>query len=128
MKGIFEFEVNGVKRGFKFGTYGISVACEKDDCTVDVLLKRCGIPYLNANGDASSDKPRLKSLLNFFYGAAVHYAEDHNLPTDFKPSTVSNWMDEIGLENVNKMVVNGLQQYVPKNLNSLAGTGEKVTA
>lgn len=127
MKGIFEFEAGGAKRGFKFGTYGISVACEKDDCSVDVLLKRCGIPYMDSKGEMKADKPRLKSLLNFFYGAAVHYAEDNNQSTEFKPSTVSNWLDEIGLDNVNKMIVQGLQQYIPKNLTSLAETGEIIT-
>ena len=127
MKGIFEFEVGGVKRGFKFGTYGISVACEKEDCSVDVLLKRCGIPYL-VDGKPKADAPKLKALLHLFYGAAVHYAEDQNQILDFKPSTVSNWLDEIGLDKVNKMMVDGLTQYVPKNSASPAKeAGEKVT-
>jgi hypothetical protein len=127
MKGIFEFEVSGEKRGFKFGTYGLSVACDKEDCAVDELMKRCGIPYLK-DGKTAQDKPKLRSLLHLFYGAAVHYAEDNNLSTNFKPSTVSNWLDEIGIENVNKMMSQGLTQHVPKNSTSpVTETGVQVT-
>lgn len=130
MKGIFEFEVNGEKRGFKFGTYALSVACEKDDCAADVLLKRCGIPYTvvkDGKDIIKMEQPKLKSLLHLFYGAAMHYAEDNNLSIDFKPSTVSNWLDQIGLEKLNDMMVQGLTQYSPKNSNSPAAEkGEAV--
>jgi hypothetical protein len=135
MKGIFEFEVEGVKRGFKFGTYALSIACEKEDCSVDVLYKRCGIPYtVKKRGKdgkeeevVKADPAKLKSLLHLFYGAAVHYAEDFDLPNDFKPSTVSNWLDEIGLDKLNSMIVQGLTQYSPKNSKSLAETGEMIS-
>lgn len=129
MKGIFEFEVNGVKRGFKFGTYALSIACEKDDCALDVLLRRCGVPYTvkkNGKDELKSDAPKLKSLLHLFYGAAVHYAEDRDQPSNFKPSTVSDWLDEIGLDKLDSMLVQGLTQYSPKNSASLAETGETV--
>lgn len=131
-QGIFEYDVEGVKRGFKFGTYGISIACEKEDCAVDVLYRRCGMPYVIKNTDGKeeikADTPKLKSLLHLIYGAAVHYAEDNNLPIDFKVSHVSDWLDLIGEEKVKQMLSAGLLQYVPKNLKSLAETGEKVTA
>lgn len=131
-KGIFEYEVDGVKRGFKFGTYGIGEACEKENCTVDELFRRCGMPYVtkdkNGKDEVRADRPRLKSLLHLIYGAAVHYAEDNDLPVDFKVSEVSNWLDEIGEEKVKPMLAYGLSQHIPKNLKSLAETGEKVTA
>lgn len=130
MKGIFEFEVNGVKRGFKFGTYGVSISCEKEDCAVDELFKRCGMPYLTKDKDGKdivkADKPKLKSLLNLIYGAAVHYAEDCDIPTNFKVSEVSNWLDEIGEDKVRPMLSSALAQYVPKNSTSPAEKGEKV--
>lgn len=127
MKGIFEFEVEGRKVGFKFGTYAISVACEKEgDCSIDVLFRRCGIPYMSGK-EIRQDKPKLKSLLHLFYGAAIHFAEDNDQPTDFKPSTVSNWLDAIGLEKVNQMMTEGLNQYTPKNSPSPEKAGEEVT-
>ena len=127
MKGIFEFEVDGKKVGFKFGTYALSEACEKENCSVDVLLRRCGIPYM-VDGKPKADKPKLKALLHLFWGAAIHYAEDNDQPTDFKPSTVSNWLDELGMEKINEMLVGGLTTYSPKNLNSLKENREPVTA
>lgn len=130
-QGIFEYEVEGVKRGFKFGTYGISVACEKEDCTVDVLYKRCGVPYLEKDKEGNpvvkANPPKLRSLLHLVYGAAVHYAEDNGLPTDFKVSEVSNWLDALGEEAIKPMFEHGLKQYVPKNSTSLAETGDTVT-
>jgi hypothetical protein len=132
MKGIFEFEVEGGKKvGFKIGTFGLSVASEKEDCSLDILFRRCGFPYQDGtdsegNPKFKADKPKLKALLHFFYGAAVHYAEDNDRPVDFKVSTVSNWLDEIGLENLNRMIKDGLNQYVPKNSTSPAKTGEPV--
>lgn len=132
MKGIFEYDVDGVKRGFKFGTYGISIACEKEDCTVDVLYKRCGIPYLEKDSDGNPvvkyDQPKLKALLHLMYGAAAHYAEDNNLPVNFKVSNVSDWLDILGEEKIKPMLDHGLSQYVPKNSTSPAETGEKATA
>jgi len=127
MKGVYEFEVSGRKVGFKFGTYALSEACEKDGCSVDVLLRRCGIPYVE-EGVVKNDKINLKSFLHLFWGAAMHYAEDTGLEKDFKVSTVSNWLDEIGVENLNDMMANGLTQYVPKNLTSLmTEMGDPVT-
>lgn len=112
--------------GFKFGTYAISVACEKEgDCSIDVLFKRCGIPYKEGKV-TKQDKPRLKSLLHLFYGAAVHYAENNNLPIDFKPSTVSDWIDVIGLNQVNDMLLDGLTQYEPKNSLPPTEKGESI--
>jgi hypothetical protein len=127
MKGIFEFEVFEKKRGFKFGTYGISVACEKEGCSIDELYKKCGIPYNGKNGLVKSDKPNIKALLHLFFGAAVHYTEHKKQEVDFSVSDVADWLDEIGLEKINQIIVDGLNQYVPKNSNSLAETGEKVT-
>lgn len=127
MKGIFEFEVSGQKRGFKFGTYAFSVACEKEgDIDLNALFKRCGFPYKDDKGNSKADKPKLKSLLHLFYGAAVHFAEDHEKPIDFKVSTVSNWMDEIGQEKLMDLINDAFFQYIPKNSTSPAEIGEPV--
>lgn len=125
MKGIFEFEVSGQKRGFKFGTYAFSVACEKEgDVDLNTLFKRCGFPYKDAKGETRADKGKIKSLLHLFYGAAVHYAEDNDKPVDFKVSTVSNWMDELGEARLMEMINESFFQYLPKNSESLAETRE----
>lgn len=119
MKGIFEFETGEPKqvRGFKFGTYAFAVACEKDNCAMDVLLKRIGVGQ-------TAPKVNVMSLLRVFYGAAVHYAEHKKTQIDFNQSDVSDWLDEIGLEKVNEILSDGLQQYTPKNSNSTRETVE----
>lgn len=127
MKGIFEFEVSGEKVGFKFGTYGLSIACEKEgDIDMNTLFKRCGFIYKDEKGVARADKAKMKSILHLFYGAAIHYAEDHNQPTDFKVSTVSNWMDEIGEEKLMEMIQKAFFTYEPKNSPSLPENREPV--
>jgi hypothetical protein len=119
MKGVFDFKVGGQDRGFKFGTYAFAIACDREKCSMDQLLDRIGIN--------EGKKANLLSLLNLFYGAAVHYAEHKKTPIDFGPSDVSDWLDEVGLTETMKMISEGLQQYVPKNSNSLQENRETVT-
>ena len=135
-KGIFEFEIDGKKRGLKFGTYGLGVACEKEKCSIDVLYRRIGQPYIvtkivdgKEEKEVKVDTVKLLSLLHVFYGAAVHYADHTGTEIDFRPSDVSDWLDVIGLDKVNGILKEGLEQYVPKNSTSLAvEKGETVTA
>ena len=127
MKGIFEFDVSGVKRGFKFGTYALSVACEKEgDIDLNTLFKRCGFPYKDEKGNPKADKAKPKSLLSLFYGAAVHFAEDNDQAIDFKVSSVANWMDEVGQEKLMSMINESFFPYVPKNFESLTEMREPV--
>jgi hypothetical protein len=123
MKGIFKIDET---KGFKFGTYAFAVACEQDKCTLSEILKRIGIPY-EQDGKQKVEPVNLMSLLHVFYGAAVSYAQSHKRKADFQPSDVSDWIDELGLERVNEILSEGLNQYVPKNSNSLAETREAIT-
>jgi hypothetical protein len=111
MRGIFEFKIGEVERGFKFGTYAVSVACEKENCTVDELFRRIGV------GAKSKEQIRVNpmTLLSFFYGAAVHYAESKRKEIDFKVVDVSDWLDEIGAEQTQKILLEGVSVYLPKN-------------
>lgn len=122
MKGIFKIDET---KGFKFGTYAFAIACEQDKCTLSEILKRIGIPY-EVDGIKKSDPVNIMSLLNIFYGAAVHYAHSQKHKVDFQPSDVSDWLDELGIEKVNEILLQGLNQYVPKNSNSLEETREKI--
>jgi hypothetical protein len=128
MKGIFKIDET---KGFKFGTYAFAVACEQDKCTLSEILKRIGIPYEDVDADGNRikkvDPVNIMSLLHIFYGAAVHYAQSQKRKADFQPSDVSDWLDELGLDKVNEILANGLNQYVPKNSNSLAETREEIT-
>lgn len=133
MKGIFEFDISGQKHGFKFGTYAFSIACEKEgDIDLNTLFKRCGFPYKDGKDKEGkdimrADKAKMKSILHLFYGAACHFAEDNDKPTDFKVSTVSNWMDELGEAKMMEIINEAFFSYVPKNLNSLTENRETVS-
>ena len=120
MKGIFEFEVNGIKRGFKFGTYALAIAQERDGCELSTLFQRIGY------GKMEGRNVNVMSLLNIFYGAAVHYAESKRQEIDFSASDVSDWLDEMGLEKTNNMLASGLETFTPKNSNSLPEEREKI--
>jgi hypothetical protein len=128
MKGIFKIDET---KGFKFGTYAFAVACEQDKCTVSEILKRIGIPYEIVDGDGNRvrkvDPVNIMSLLHVFYGAAVSYAQSQKHKADFQTSDVSDWMDELGLEKVDEILAEGLNQYAPKNSYSLAETREAIS-
>lgn len=118
-KGITEFEVSGVKRGFKFGTYALGITEKEEERPVSEILRQ-----LEPKGVSLS----ILTLLNIFYGAAVAYSESKKQTQDFVKSDVSDWLDELGLEKVYEMLTNGMQQYVPKNLQSPAEIGENQRA
>jgi hypothetical protein len=122
MKGIFEFEVSGVRRGFKFGTYAFYVASKETKLSLTDVFRGIGDKAKKEDPDPEVD-PMV--LLAVFYGAAVHYAKGNNHKVDFNDSHVSDWLDEIGLDKVNTMLSEGLEQYSPKNSNSPSEKGEK---
>jgi hypothetical protein len=119
MRGIFTFDLESGKVGFKFGTYALSIACEKDGCGLNEFFNRCGF---NKTGEV-----KLSSLLNLWYGAAVHYCHHLNKEVDFNSSHVSDWLDEIGLDKVKETYVEGLKQFVPKNSKAPVETGQTTT-
>ena len=126
MRGIFEFEIGGKKRGFKFGTYALSVACKKEGCSVDALFRRCGIPYRDEAGNVKADPIDLQAFINLWYGAAIHFAKSAGQEVDFTEVEVSDWCDELGQERVEAMLLEAIIPYNPKNSTSpTTEVGEK---
>lgn len=115
MKGIFEFEVSGQKRGFKFGTMALAIAEEKEGKSLQSIFK-----------SLSEGKASMMLLLHILYGAAVQYATHAKQSVDFTVSDVSDWIEEIGFDAATEMISEGFKQYQPKNSESLAKTGEKI--
>lgn len=115
MTGVFSFDINGKKRGFKFGMYGYAEACEKENCDLDELFERIG---LREYEDKKIRKPKLKAIIHLYYGAAVQYAEDNNQEIDFSVSNVAGWLDYLGADRVQKMMIEGLKQPEIKNGNT----------
>ena len=132
-KGIIEFKVGDVDRGFKFGTYAFAIASKEEGCSLSELFKRIGIPYEVTLEDKTTetrrDEVNIMTLLNVFYGAAVQYAEQQTkTKPNFTVADVSDWIDELGLAKTQEILMEGLGQYQPKNSTSLAETGEPITA
>lgn len=115
VKGIFDFEIGGKKRGFKFGTYAMAIACRAENCKVGELLKKIGLTTEVKEGEERSGNIDLMALLNFYHAAAVAHAEHNKQPVDFTVQDVSDWLDELGEEKMAKITTEGLTQYEPKN-------------
>lgn len=112
-KSIFELKIGDKTRGFKFGTYSMSVACQEENCTLGEL-----IPKL--------DNAQPMTVLNVIYGGALAYAKSNKIKVDFDKSDVADWLDELGFEVGMKLLRAGLEVYEPKNWPA-PETGQKST-
>jgi hypothetical protein len=110
--GVAEFEVDGVKRGFKHGTWARAVACEE-------MAKRKNTKYsvddLDKDIGLYGGEVDLTALMCFYYGCAVHYCESKKAIVDFSPVDVSDWLDELGLDKVTEITGSIFKQHEPKN-------------
>jgi hypothetical protein len=95
MRGISEVEIHGVKRGFKFGTYALSITCDLEKCTLSEI------------GDKLK-KASLSTALHLLYGAAVSYCKTNKSTVDFEVTDIGDWMDEIGLAEGLRIIGEGL--------------------
>jgi len=113
--GIQEVEINGKKRGFKFGPRAIALGEREDGCKAGELFKKMN------QGDQLA-------ILNIFYGAALDYAKVKKIEVDFDSSDVADWVYDIGLQKSLAILGDGLKSYFEKNLKAPAtsqtGAGE----
>jgi hypothetical protein len=114
-KSIFEITIGGVKKGFKFGTYSMGIACQKENCTLGELITKI------------SGEVQPLTVIHIIYGGAVSYAKSNKLPVDFDETNVSDWIDELGFETAMKLLQAGLDVYEPKNSDAPATGREKST-
>lgn len=112
-KSIFELEIGETVRGFKFGTYSMSITCQEENCTLGELI-------------AKLDNAPPLTVLNVIYGGAVAYCKSKKQKVDFDKSDVSDWLDELGFEVGMRMLKAGLEVYEPKNWPA-PETGQKST-
>lgn len=108
--GIQEVEVNGVKRGFKFGPLAIAIGEREDGCKAGELFKKI------SEGDQLA-------ILNLFYGAAVNYCKAKKAAVEFTASDVADWVYEMGIEKAMAVYSAGLSAFTEKNLKAPAKTG-----
>src|SRR5687768_3326158 len=104
MKGVFEFEIEGQKRGFKFGMMALAITEQKEGKSLKQIFDLL-----------SEGRAEIMLTLHLFYGAAVQYADSNKMPVNFSVSDVSDWIDDIGLDAATEMLTEGFKQYAPKN-------------
>ena len=114
-KSIFELKIGDKTRGFKFGTYSMSITCQKENCTLGELI-------LKLDGEAQP-----LTVLHVIYGAAVSFAKSKKQVVDFDESEVSDWLDELGFDTAMKLLRAGLEVYEPKNSSPPGEPGAKST-
>lgn len=103
-KSIFEIKIGDKIRGFKFGTYSMSITCQKENCTLGVLVDLL-----------TREDVQPMTVLHVIYGGAVAYCKSKKQPIDFDVDTVGEWLDELGFETGMELLRKGLEVYEPKN-------------
>lgn len=103
MIGNVEFEIDGKKRGFRFGTYAIKT-----------ITKTTGIKDIHEIFKRI-EKEDIEILLAFFYACAVHYSHHKQEKEDYNEANVSDWIDELGLEKIKEFTLQLLESYQAKN-------------
>lgn len=103
-KGIFETEVAGKKRGFKFGMGAFAQLSRIEKCSIDAATK------LIISGD-------LQAQLTLLYTSAVQYAR-LNKQEEPTQEQVNDWVDQIGLDKfidaINKAFRTSPNEEAPK--------------
>jgi hypothetical protein len=103
-KGQFKFEVQGVERGFKFGTLANALFCKGEG------IKPLDIQKRILEDDAFID-------IDYAYYAALAYCQINKIDVDFTKEDVSCWIDEIGVARLGEMLAEAFKSYLPKNVN-----------
>lgn len=98
IKGIFEYEIGGKKRGFKFGMLASDYFCQEENITLAQMQDR----LLN---------PTPKTAINCAYAAARAYCESKEIDIDFKRADVADWLDEIGVIKFFESIYKTLEVY-----------------
>lgn len=103
-KGIYEFEFEGNKVGFKFGMYAAGITEREAKCTIVQLFENI----------TTGNEPSL-NLLYYFYGGAVAYNLNHKISQDINLDHVSDYISAIGYTEAMRIFSDSVKHYEPKN-------------
>lgn len=103
-------------RGFSFGTHTFRIIREvsKVDSIEEVFEK-----LTNEKKELSLTN-HIDFICTFLFCCARHYNESQGKEIDFKIVNVSDWMDELGLGESMKLVLELIKVYTEKNLKASA--------
>lgn len=98
------FEIDGITRGFKFGTYTFVLINKLSGTkTTDEVFK----------GIESGD---MDSMSTFYYACAIHWHKNKKKEIDFEEVHVMDWLDEIGFEKAREITDDLIKTFQIKNL------------
>lgn len=101
---IFEFDIDGVERGFNFNFKAFSYMEEATGFALDEIIEK-----LTGKG------AKVDLLIKFFHSGARNYAEAKGAQIDFTENDVSDWISDIGLPKAFEMINAAVGAKTPKN-------------
>lgn len=108
-KGSFELDVNGTKRGFKFGMLATDYFCREENIKLSEMQDRLS-------------NPSPQTAINCAYAAAKAYTESKGEDFSFSRGQVADWLDDVGVEKFYEKITECLQVYQDKQ--ELAKNGQ----
>jgi hypothetical protein len=112
---MIEFEIDGRKRGFNFGTYTFKLINKiaGKELTIEQVFE--GLEEnKKENGPTILEKIDFRRM--FLQACAQHYCLSTRQEIDFTEVDISDWMDELGAEKVNEQMTELLRFYIDKAL------------
>jgi hypothetical protein len=113
--GIYEFQFKGEKVGLRFGTRFFRLMQQKIKKDLSHILHMLG-----------TGTYEFEFMADCFECAARDYFITNKFDINFNNDDMCDWIDTVGgAEEAVRIMSEGIFQYFPKNLKSLAETGEK---
>lgn len=109
-KGVTELEIRGKKRLLKFNMRAISYFCDLQNLTIMSMARELG-------------NPKISTLASFLYAGAVTYSKSISVDIDFTEDETFEWVDELGMDRVLKMITDLL--IVPADLTKKKKAGHR---
>ena len=118
MQKVFEVDVDGVKRGFRFNMLAFGKACRIEKCDITELFDRM------IGNKEENRQPDIVAMLSFFFAAAENYTEGKGQKVDYTQQDVSDWLDTVGLAKAMDMMQEGLKTVKSKNQEAPIESGQ----
>jgi len=116
---MIEREIDGHKRGFIFGTHTFRILRDLTGInSIEEVFERL-VNKKVVDGEeieVSNQIDHIGFLCTFLYACAKHYNQSNKIPLDFEEVNVSDWVDDMGLADSMKLVLELIQTYSLKNL------------
>lgn len=101
-KGLVKLTIDGKERFLKVGTLSKAIFCEIENIKPADMAERL-------------QNPQPFTIINFVFAGAQAYCDLEKIDADFDKKDVSQWIDEIGEDEIARRVSVAMVTYEPKN-------------